>query len=405
MKKTLFLCGWLISVTALAQPSCFSIVPKPSGHDFVLVIDRSGSMSGLPMQQAIGGAQAFINKLKQGDRAAIVSFGSEVDVVAEMMGDRQQLLQSLVSIRSRGSTVLYDALVRASSMAIQSDGEGIVVFLTDGSDTGSRYTARDLESMGRSGGIYLYGIGLGNVDKAVLQQISVSTGGTLETTSDPRSLEGLYDRVLTNFYSTYGEKSRQTSSYVVRSLPAGRTVRIDGKVVGQTPLKLDNWAPGDTTVEVDFDRGTWRCACAVEAGQRAVLDAREDELGHDLWVVSRPRGASVFINDVYVGMTSIRPVRMTEKDWTEKVVGDEGQLRIPLLARGKHMLRIVAMPDFDFGPELELQFPFVIDNNNRVLSIDILQGRVLYEDGQTEEVRGEQGSADPFEELDALFGD
>ena len=137
-----------------------------------------------------------------------------------------------------------------------------------------------------------------------------------------------------------------------------------------------------------------RGACAVES-----------ELGHDLWVVSRPRGASVFIDDVYVGMTSIRPVRMTEKDWAEKVVGDEGQLRIPLLARGKHMLRIVAMPDFDFGPEQELQFPFVIERNDRVLSIDILQGRILYEDGQTEEVREEQGSADPFEELDALFGD
>jgi hypothetical protein len=57
------------------------------------------------------------------------------------------------------------------------------------------------------------------------------------------------------------------------------------------------------------------------------------------------------------------------------------------------------------GWSTAVAFPFLIGNNDRVLFINILQGRILYEEGQTEEVRGEQGCKDPFEELDALFGE
>ena len=396
----------LLSVKyASAQAPCYTLEPKTLQHDFVLVIDRSGSMSGLPLQQAIRGAQAFIGNLKTGDRGAIVAFGSEVRVVKGLTNDRKSLLQALGSIKSFGNTVLYDGLVKAASLAIQGDSNGIVVFLTDGIDTGSRYTARDLESIGRTEGVYMYGIGLGTVDEVLLRKISNSTGGMLETTADPNQLESLYDRVLASYYDSYGKKLRKTSSYVVRSMPSGRTVSIGGKTVGVTPLKLDNWKPGNHKVEVEFERGIWSCQSVAEQMHRTTIDAREDGIGRDVWVVSRPKGASVFVDDVYVGMTSIRPVQTSGDDWAEKIKKDVHQLRIPLLSRGKHTLRILTMPDFDYGSDQELSFPILIDDTDRVISVDVFQGNITYQDGSKKYVRGRSGVENAFEELDALLQD
>ena len=113
----------------------------------------------------------------------------------------------------------------------------------------------------------------------------------------------------------------------------------------------------------------------------------------------------MFIDDAYGGMTALYPVSTSDKKWHKKVANDERQLRIPLIPRGNHVLRIIAMPDFDFGPEQELVFPLVIDDKERVISIDILRGRLLYEDGTKERVRRNEGADDPFGELDELLSE
>jgi uncharacterized protein YegL len=402
LRNAILICFlWPWAAYSQSSSACYQLRPEPPRQDFVLVIDRSGSMDGVPLERALAGAQRFIRKMKKEDRAALIAFDSKVEVVEPMTGDRQRLYRSLAAIRSGGSTVLYDALARAASLLLRQEqgSRGIIVFMTDGSDTGSRYSISDLESMSLSEGLFVYGIGLGQVDTDALGRLSKATGGLLEHTADPHQLGRLYERVIDQFYATHSQRASETGAYSIRSLPAGTEVRVDGKSVGKTPLKLDNWKQGEHLVEVVFSRGVWQCQAPAVPGQRTIIDAREKDLGFDLWVLSRPRGASVFLDDAYVGMTALHPISTKDKRWYQKAKQDDRQLRIPLVPKGRHIVRMLAMPDFDFGPEQEIAFSVEITDRERVLSVNILQGEVQFGKGPILRIKRDQGEDDPFDEL------
>jgi len=74
-----------------------------------LVIDRSGSMSGEPLMEAVRCARHIIDQLKSTDIASLVVFDSRVNTLtpAQPVGNRKALYAALAHIRSGGSTNLY----------------------------------------------------------------------------------------------------------------------------------------------------------------------------------------------------------------------------------------------------------------------------------------------------------
>ena len=410
----ILLIGLLTASTgaAVAQ-DCFTLRPEPLQHHFALVIDRSGSMDGLPLQQAIVGAQLFVDHLQANDQAAVIAFDDKVKQLVGMTSSRRSLKRAIGGITSGGATALYDAIVRAAGTVLAEDGARIILFLTDGSDTGSMYSLRDISSLGLSEGIFIYGIGLGNVDAAALAGLAQATGGRLELTDDPRTLGNLYQKVLTSYYQEFASRMQETGAYAIRSLPSGREVRLAGKPIGHTPLKIDNVSPGEYPLEVVFDRGVWRCKAPAQTGYRTLIDAREDDLGYHLWVASRPHGAVVFLDGAYVGATSLDVVNTDKRKWGKKVKKNPRQLRIPLVPKGTHVLKLIAMPEVDFGPEQKISFEFDMDGKERVLQVDILTRRIQVDDGTV--IQASQGERileqekqleeeldmddDPFEDL------
>lgn len=376
----MFFCLLVLPAASQGQ-NCYVLQPEPQQHHFVLVIDRSGSMEGVPLQQAIAGAQIFVDHLQANDRAAVIAFDDKVVQLIGMTADRLALKQAIASISVGGATNLYDAIARAVSAVMAEEGTRIIVFLTDGSDTGSTYTLQDLASMGLSEGIFIYGIGLGQVDVEALLNLTQATGGSLEVTGDPLTLVDLYPRVLTRYYQEFGAKKSQTGAYTICSLPSGCEVRLAGQLLGSTPLKVDNVPPGEYPIEIAFKRGTWRCQAPAQSGYRTLIDAREGDLGFDLWIASRPHGAMVFLDGNYVGATSLSVVNTKDKKWGRKVKQDPAQLRIPLVPPGRHLLRLLALPDVDFGPEQQIEFEFDMAGQERVFQIDILTRRIRVDDG------------------------
>ena len=82
-------------------------VRKP--YHLSLVIDRSGSMSGEPLIEAVRCAQHIIDRLDANDVASLVIFDDHVRtlVAAKPVGDRKALHVALAQIHSGGSTNLY----------------------------------------------------------------------------------------------------------------------------------------------------------------------------------------------------------------------------------------------------------------------------------------------------------
>ena len=124
----------LVRIAAPEAPAT-TVVRAPL--HLAIVIDRSGSMSGLPLDEARKAAAFIIENLSANDRASIVTFEEKVEVVAPLsdMGQRTSLLAALRGIRSGGSTNLHggwlagaEALAHAAKPSVLSR----VILLSDG---------------------------------------------------------------------------------------------------------------------------------------------------------------------------------------------------------------------------------------------------------------------------------
>ena len=397
---------WIIAhLSFFARPTHgathYQITSESPQHHFVLVIDRSGSMTGQALQQAKNGALSFIDGLGIADQIAVLAFDNRVELLQEMTGNRAAARKAVSSLSAGGATALYDGVARAAGLLSQLDGQRIVVFLTDGADTDSRYGLNEIRQMGSYEAIFMFGLGLGQVDAESLSGLAEATGGKFLTTANPQELNHLYDEVLSSYYERAESKLASTGGLTVNSIPGQREVTIDGQVIGLTPVKLDYLPPDSVEVSVAFDRGDWVQAVPIQIEKRTVVDAREDQLGYDVWIASKPNNAAVFLDGSYVGLTGMGVVKTTSKKWPQAVKKNKRSLRLPMVPQGRHRLRLLAMPDFDFGPEQELEIEISVDDRERVFLVNLLGRKVFQDDGPILVGKKKSKTDDPFGELDA----
>ncbi len=396
----LLLCG----EPAWSNENPYRLRPEPAVSAIVLVIDCSGSMRGQAFEDAKAGAMRFVEEMHASDVAAVVAFSDEVKEVQGMTGDREALRRAISGLRAGGRTKLYDAIARSILRIMNWEGGRIVVFLTDGRDTGSRYTAEELRKIGASEGLFVYGIGLGDVDQDALSALSAATGGTFEVTEQSSDLPDLYPRILAEYYRKYGDLLSRSGALSVRSLPDGRKVLVNAREEGFSPAKLDALTPGMYRVQVFFENGTWACEVPVKQGQRTVVDARASHLGATIVIASLPSNATVFLDETYVGVTAIAqiPVGAGEQGWEQAALGDTRQLRVARVPYGVHRLKFRAIPDFDFGSEQEFEVEIQVADPQVAVYVEILgtarSPYTLDSAGTARIVGGAKRS--PFDELD-----
>lgn len=106
--------------------------------NLALVIDRSGSMSGQPIEAAKVAAQTAVGMLLPGDWVAVVAFDGTIEVpvpLTRVGQDRRELLDAIATIGARGSTDLYGGWAEGLSQLMTcpaSDVVSRVVILSDG---------------------------------------------------------------------------------------------------------------------------------------------------------------------------------------------------------------------------------------------------------------------------------
>jgi len=173
-----------------------------------LAFDTSGSMSSRMDEAQKAGAQFFENVMKKGDRAFLVAFNNETELVQEWTRKLADIHAGLARLRPEATTALYDAIVFALYNFHGVKGQKALVLISDGKDTDSKFTFdQALEYAHRAAvPIYTIGIGIKGADVDVrykLSKLSTETGGSTYYIDQARDLQRVYDDIQTELRSQY----------------------------------------------------------------------------------------------------------------------------------------------------------------------------------------------------------
>ena len=164
----------------------------------IAALDRSQSMRGRPMANALAAARQFVRTLGATDHVGIVAFGRTAIALQGASGgtpgDAQRTLAS-ISVDTRSGTALYDAIVAAAKQLRQDDRPGrAIVVVTDGADVGSLHTLTDAVDAARGVRAAVYTIGIGGpaFTPDALRQIASDTGGTYRQAARAAELAPVY---------------------------------------------------------------------------------------------------------------------------------------------------------------------------------------------------------------------
>jgi len=170
----------------IQAPHAQTDAPPRQPLHLAIVLDRSGSMSGVPLDEAKRCARYMLDGLSQGDRAAIIAFDDEVTRVASLTPatDKLTLVSALTTIASGGSTNLHGGWrAGADELAGKLAGDDVhrVILLSDGcanaGETELETIAGQCKALARRGvSTSTYGLGNNFNESLMLAMASAGRG-------------------------------------------------------------------------------------------------------------------------------------------------------------------------------------------------------------------------------------
>jgi Ca-activated chloride channel family protein len=161
-----------------------------------LVIDRSGSMTGLPLEMAKQAAKATADTLAADDLLEVIAFDSQPTRIVRMTPAKHgaRIQTDIARIQAGGGTEIFPALDTAyQALSSTRAKRKHVVLLTDGQAPSNGI--RDLVQAMAAEEITVTTVGLGTgADETLLRMISDVGGGRYYKVLDPQSLPRIFTR-------------------------------------------------------------------------------------------------------------------------------------------------------------------------------------------------------------------
>ncbi len=113
---------------------------NPAQLNLAIVIDKSGSMRGKRLKNAIEGARTALGQLRDGDVVSVITYGQTADVIVSptviSSTSRDNVLAALKKVRAQGETCISCGIDLARRMArANADKVTRIVLLSDGEAT------------------------------------------------------------------------------------------------------------------------------------------------------------------------------------------------------------------------------------------------------------------------------
>jgi VWFA-related protein len=191
------------------QQAIHLIEERDAPVDVILALDVSSSMKGGPLDHLVQGVRALLDRLRPGDRLAVVTFSHLIQVPIPLTADPARIRELLSALVADGATAVNDG----AYVALLTGDPGVrtlVIVFTDGLDVSSWLTpAQTLEAARRVDAV-VYGImftatpldGRGFRDAAI-QLLPRETGGRMLIAPNTGRLASVFGDVLAEFRQHY----------------------------------------------------------------------------------------------------------------------------------------------------------------------------------------------------------
>lgn len=208
----------------------------------VLAIDRSQSMHGKSLADAVSAASRFLALKRPDDQFAVVSFASRTVVDAGFASDTGAASDALRSLQTdpRYGTTLFDAIVQ-SAKALRGQGSPgrVIILVTDGQETTSSASLQQAIKAARAAYALVYPVAIESrsFSPKPLRELAQKTGGSYYGAASSAEL--------TRIYTYLSRQLRRTWSleYLTTARP-GETVRTRVSVPGRGATSSTFKIPG-----------------------------------------------------------------------------------------------------------------------------------------------------------------
>ena len=209
----------------------------------ILAVDRSQSMNGQPLDDAVAAAGAFLGAKPPADRVAVTTFATRPVMLtgfSTSTTDAESALRTIAVDPVEGTT-LYDALVlSANALAAESLPGRVIIVVTDGNETRSEASLEEAIAAAQDAGaaVYVVAIESGLFTPDPLKQLAAETGGSYYGAASSGAL--------TEVYSSIAEELSRTwrLEFVTSALP-GEKMSLSARIPGGEEARVELAVPGD----------------------------------------------------------------------------------------------------------------------------------------------------------------
>jgi tight adherence protein B len=163
----------------------------------VLAVDRSRSMAGASLADAVAAARIFVGSKGRADRVEVVAFGRRAVGLTRFSSssfDADAALRGL-TIDKRSGTALWDAVALAARRLTNENAHGrVILVVTDGSDVSSSASLEQAVAAAHWARASVYAIGIMGPDftPGPLRELAARTGGAYRQASSTAQLAAVY---------------------------------------------------------------------------------------------------------------------------------------------------------------------------------------------------------------------
>jgi tight adherence protein B len=191
-----------------------------------IAVDRSKSMTGKPLADAVAAAKVLLRTKRPDDQVALFAFSSGAQELTDFSNDPAEVTAALDALTADGQegTALYDTVVQAADGVAKNELLGrVLVLITDGRDVSEKGSLAAAIAAARDVGVAVYPIGIAagsHFSPVALRRLAYETGGEYSEASSSAALVKLSHDLVNRLGRTW------ELTYPTAARPGGR-VRLD----------------------------------------------------------------------------------------------------------------------------------------------------------------------------------